>query len=233
MRAAPVQKTALIPRGLCAAQDDSAFGTLGVGAISRLYRTLHARAICPVASVTISGFSLTIATRKPLARPTSAPRPMLARMPSANRLSEFALTPTRTFPQREITPAVERSMPACMITSIWPSAAIARIVMYGSTNAHDVLRSAAGRDDAATTRSSATVAIQIGQEACADERVGDARRQTGVRDGARRPRCHCRVVHGASEDLAPTRRPFSGTPGTGVNHHRTKPAISGRASINA
>ena len=163
MRAAPVQKTALIPRGLCAAQVDSAFGTLGLAAISRLYRTLHARAICPVASVTISGFSLTIATRKPFARPTSAPSPMLARMPSANRLSEFALTPTRTFPHREMTPAVERSMPACMITSIWPSAAIARIVMYGSTNAHDVLRSAAGAMTAAT-RSSATVAIQMGRK---------------------------------------------------------------------
>ena len=54
-------------------------------------------------------------------------------------------------------------MPACMITSIWPSAAIARIVMYGSTNAHDVLRSAAGAMTAAT-RSSATVAIQMGRK---------------------------------------------------------------------
>ena len=36
-------------------------------------------------------------------------------------------------------------MPACMTTSIWPSAAIASTVMYGRTNAHDVLCSAAGR----------------------------------------------------------------------------------------
>ena len=156
---------------------------------------------------------------------------MLARMPSANRLSEFALTPTRTFPQREITPAVERSMPACMITSIWPSAAIARIVMYGSTNAHDVLRSAAGAMTAATSEQRHG-GDPDGQEACADERVGDGRRQTASvteRDalGA------TSRVHGASATLAPTRRPFSGTPGTGVNHHRTKPAISGGASITA
>src|SRR5262245_39959287 len=113
--AAPVQNTELTPSGLSDAQDDSAVGTLGLAATSRLYRTLHARAIWPVASVTINGFSWTTATRTPLTRPTRAPTPTLARIPSASRESEFALTPTSTFPQREITPAVERSMPACMI----------------------------------------------------------------------------------------------------------------------
>jgi hypothetical protein len=44
-------------------------------------------------------------------------------------------------------------MPACMITSIWPSAAIARTVMYGSTKDHDVLCSASGVMIFATRRS--------------------------------------------------------------------------------
>ena len=88
MIAAPVQKTALMPRGFCAAQDESASGTWDESVTSREYLRLHARTICPTASVTISGFSLTIPTRTPLTRPTSAPRPMQARMPSASRLSE-------------------------------------------------------------------------------------------------------------------------------------------------
>jgi hypothetical protein len=41
--------------------------------------------------------------------------------------------PTIKFPPREMTPGVERSIPACMITSICPSAATARIVIYGRT----------------------------------------------------------------------------------------------------
>ena len=52
-------------------------------------------------------------------------------IPTVRPWSEPTLTPTSTFPAREIAPAVERSMPACMTTSICPSAAIARIVMYG------------------------------------------------------------------------------------------------------
>ena len=35
----------------------------------------------------------------------------------------------RGCPPRNITPGIERSIPACMITSIWPSAATARTVM--------------------------------------------------------------------------------------------------------
>ena len=54
-------------------------------------------------------------------------------------------------------------MPACMMTSIWPSAATARTVMYGRTKAQDVLWSASGATIAATTKS-ATVANQTGRK---------------------------------------------------------------------
>ena len=131
MIAAPVQKTALIPRGFAAAHDESDSGTCNETVFSRAYFELHASTIWPTASVTISGFSLTIPTRIPLTRPTHAPRPRQARIPTVRPWLSPTLTPTSTFPQMEITPAVERSMPACMTTSICPSAAMARIVMYG------------------------------------------------------------------------------------------------------
>ena len=129
MIAAPVQKTMLMPRGFSAAHDESASGTEDEFVTSREYLRFHANTICPTASVTISGFSLTIPTRMPLTRPTPAPRPMQARIPSASRWSDPTPTPTIKFPPKEMTPGVERSMPACMITSICPSAATARIVM--------------------------------------------------------------------------------------------------------
>ena len=72
MIADPVQKTLLIPSGLCVAQDDSPFGTFGwLVTTSREYLLLQARTICPTASVTISGLSLSTPTRMPLASPTS------------------------------------------------------------------------------------------------------------------------------------------------------------------
>ena len=129
--AAPVQKTALIPRGFSAAHDESDSGTCNETVFSRAYFELYASTICPTASVTIRGFSLTIPTRTPLTSPTSAPRPTQTSIPTARPWFEPTLTPTSTFAQREIVPAVERSMPACMTTSICPSAAIARIVMNG------------------------------------------------------------------------------------------------------
>ena len=129
MIAAPVQKTALMPRGFAAAHDESAPGTWDEFVTSREYLRLHADTISPTASVTISGFSLRIPTSTPLTRPTPAPSPMHARIPSTSRWSDPRLTPTIRFPPKEMTPGVERSMPACMTTSICPSAATARIVM--------------------------------------------------------------------------------------------------------
>ena len=85
---------------------------------SREYLIAIASTICPTASVTISGFSLRIPTRIPLTSPTSTPTPTQARIPSTSLSLAPALTPTRRFPPREITPGVERSIPACMITSI-------------------------------------------------------------------------------------------------------------------
>ena len=63
-------------------------------------------------------------------------------------------------------PAVERSMPACMTTSICPSAAIARIVPYGRMYDHDVFSSVLGAKSAATTRSAA-IASQMGRKRAA------------------------------------------------------------------
>ncbi len=126
--AAPAQKTELTPSGLSDAHDESDSGTCNDTVCSRAYFELYATAICPTASVTISGLSLTIPTRIPLARPTSAPSPSATMIPTVNPWPEPTLTPTSTFPQSEITPAVDRSMPACMTTSICPTAAIARIV---------------------------------------------------------------------------------------------------------
>ena len=79
--AAPVQKTVLIPSGLCCVQDDSPPGTFGwFVTTSREYLLLHARTICPTASVTIKGLSFSRPTRIPLASPTATPMPRQARI---------------------------------------------------------------------------------------------------------------------------------------------------------
>ena len=72
---------------------------------------------------------------------------MQARMPRASLSSECSETPRMRLPPRNITPGIERSMPACMITSIAPSAATARTAMTGKTKAQDVLFERRGRDD--------------------------------------------------------------------------------------
>ena len=64
-------------------------------------------------------------------------------------------------------------MPACMITSIWPSAATARTVMYGKDEGPGVLPSAAGAMIAATmTR--AIVASQTGRKRDASRQARSA-----------------------------------------------------------
>ena len=68
-----------------------------------------------------------IASRSEGCSPTAAPRPRHASIPSARPWSPP--TPTIKAPPKEMTPGVERSMPACITTSICPSAATARIVM--------------------------------------------------------------------------------------------------------
>ena len=65
-------------------------------------------------------------------------------------------------------------MPACMTTSIWPSAAIARTVASGRTYDHDVFCSAAGAAIAAIT-TSAPVASQTGRKRAADDGACDER----------------------------------------------------------
>src|SRR6185436_14453986 len=68
-----------------------------------------------------------------------------------------------------------------------------------------------------------------GQEASTDERVGDRRRQHAP---ATEPAAlgAGRRAHGSSTLDAPARRPFSGTPRTGVNHHRTIRLVSEESS---
>ena len=89
-------------------------------------------------------------------------------------------------PPRKITPGTERSMPACMITSIAPSAATARTAITGKTNAQDVLFSAAGAMIAATmTR--AIVASQTGRKRDDSSRRAQRRAQLEPLSGAREP----------------------------------------------
>ncbi len=104
MIAAPAQKTMLMPRGFLAAHDESASGTADEFVTWREYLRFHANTICPTASVTINGFSLTIPTRMPLARPTAAPRPMHARIPAARPWPDPTLTPTSKFAPKDMTP---------------------------------------------------------------------------------------------------------------------------------
>ncbi len=87
-----------------------------------------------------------------------------------------------------MTPGVERSIPACITTSICPSAATARIVMYGSTKAHEVLCKASGAMIAETI-ASAPVAIQIGRKRAATMAFATrpARSTVGVKALTTRP----------------------------------------------
>ena len=204
MIAAPAQNTELIPSGFSAAHDESELGTADWPVTSREYLIATASTICPTASVTISGFSPKTPTKIPLTRPTSTPRPTHARIPSTNRSSDPELTPTSRFPPSEITPGVERSMPACMITSIWPRAAIARTVMNGSTNAHEVLLIAFGAMTAETiTR--APVASQIGRNRAATTALAVSwPTRPSAREGATRPVC--------PEALTSSRSPEGRTP---------------------
>jgi hypothetical protein len=59
----------LIPNGLSDAQDESDVGTCSEIVCSRAYFVLYANAICPIASVTMSGFSLTMPTEDPVREP--------------------------------------------------------------------------------------------------------------------------------------------------------------------
>src|SRR6185437_17127307 len=160
----PVQKTALTPSGLLVAHDDSAPGTYGLDVtVSREYLLLQASTTCPTARVTIKGLSRNTPTKIPLAKPISTPIPRQAGIASQRRWSELAPIPTIRLPPMEITPGVERSMPACITTSICPSAATARTVVYGRTYDQDVLPKADGASNAATTPSAA-VASQTGRK---------------------------------------------------------------------
>ena len=152
--AAPVQKTLLIPSGFAVAQDDSPVGTFGrFVTTSREYLLLQARTIWPTASVTISGIepqqadedavdeahtSTPTPRRRGSRRGACGPSPPRSRRPGSRRA--------------EITPGVERSMPACMTTSIWPSAAMARTVAIGRMYENEVCCSASGAANAAMTR---------------------------------------------------------------------------------
>ena len=118
-----------MPSGFSYAHDQSAVGTCEwVTTCSREYLLLQASAICPTASVTISGFSLRIPTKKPLTKPITMPKPRQATIAGARLWSDPAPMPAIKLPPSAITPGVERSMPAFMITSICPRAAIARTV---------------------------------------------------------------------------------------------------------
>jgi hypothetical protein len=69
-------------------------------------------------------------------------------------------------------------MPACMTTSIWPSAAMARTVARGRTYDHEVLCRAAGATNAAIT-TSARAASQTGKKRAAETAL-----ETNARPGA-------------------------------------------------
>src|SRR5579884_284320 len=161
--AAPVQKTVLIPSGLCPAQLARPLGTFGwFVTTSREYLLLHASTTWPTARVTISGLSRSRPTKMPFASPTATPTPRHARIAGAIRWSEPAPTPAIRLPPREITPGVDRSIPPCMTTSICPIAASARTDADGNTYDHDVLPRTSGAANAATI-TSAAVASQIGR----------------------------------------------------------------------
>ena len=65
---------------------------------------------------------------EPVGQADEAPMPRQARIASASRSFDLGAD-AHDQASRNITPGVERSIPACMTTSIWPSAATARIVM--------------------------------------------------------------------------------------------------------
>ena len=139
MIAAPVQKTALMPSGFFAAHDDSASGTMApAGHLARVLQAPRER-------------DLTHGERDDeRVQPHDSDEDAVdeAHQQSdaearedrdGKRSFDWSPTPTMRFAPRNITPGVERSMPPCMTTSIWPSAATASIVMYGRTNAQDAL----------------------------------------------------------------------------------------------
>ena len=163
--ATPVQKTLLAPSGLCVAHDESPLGTSGCPVTtSREYLLLQARTIWPTASVTISGLSRRSPTRSPFARPTSMPTARAATIATGRLWLEP--TPAIRLPPAAMTAGVERSMPPCMTTSIWPSAATASTVVWGKTYDHDVVCRASGAMNAATTTST-TVANHTGRNRAA------------------------------------------------------------------
>ena len=165
-----------------------------------------------------------------MARPTSAPRPRATRIPTVSPWLDPTLTPTSTFPQREITPAVDRSMPACMTTSICPTAAIARIVPYGRMYDHDVFSSVLGAKSAATTRSAA-IASQMGRKRAATSALATTCAERPIARGVGDGIPVTRGAHGPldperqnGEEPAATRCPFCAPRARSVNRDRTHAA---------
>ena len=200
MIAAPVQKTVLTPSGFAAAQDDSASGTFGWVATSREYLQLQREDDLPHRQRDDQRVQPQHPDEDAVDEADERPDAEAGEDREREPVVRPRGTPTSRFAPREITPGVERSMPACMTTSICPSAAIARIVMYGRTNAHDVLPSASGAVIAATT-ASAPVASQTGRKRAATRPLATSRATVGAHDGPYPARSD-------GEGLAATRRPF-------------------------
>ena len=93
--------------------------------------------------------------RSPLTNPTSAASTIARPMAVQSRSSEPLPDPDRDHRAEGERPGTLRSMPPVMITSIWPSAVIARNVPKGAIALRPGPRSVAGAQIEATTASSA------------------------------------------------------------------------------
>ena len=118
--------------------------------------------ICPTASVTMRALSPSPPMRIPLTNPTTAASTSAMPMAVQMRSSDPCPTPTVITAARVSVPGTLRSMPPVMITSIWPSAVMARNVPNGAIELRPGPRSVAGAQIEAMTTSSA-IAMYTGR----------------------------------------------------------------------
>ena len=109
--------------------------------------------IWPVARVTIRAFSLSPPIRIPFTNPMRAATPTAVAIAIQMRSSDWSPTPAMIIADNVKVPGVLRSIPPVMITSIWPSAVIARSAANGAIADSATLLSVSGTQIDATTTS--------------------------------------------------------------------------------
>ena len=80
-----------------------------------------------MASVATSGVTVRKPTTRPLTSPTSSATASTTSTAGSSLSPWLAAYSLTARPDSVIIPGTERSMPRCMITSVWPTAAMARI----------------------------------------------------------------------------------------------------------